>query len=83
MAPHVFLAALIGAFYGVLFHLWRGDSFQDLLIYFIVGIIGFGLGQIAANLIHIKLVMIGPLHILEATAISWGSLFIAQWLKIS
>jgi hypothetical protein len=82
MPPYVLLSILLGATYGVIFHLWRGKTIRDLLIYILMGIIGFALGQGMANLIGFSVLLIGPLHIVEATLVSWVSLFLIQWLKI-
>ncbi len=82
MPPYLLLSFLLGATYGLLFHLWRGKSFQDLVIYFFAGIIGFVLGQALGNLIGLDFFLIGPLHVAEATIVSWANLFIVQWLKI-
>ena len=48
----------------------------------IAGIIGFVLGQALGNLIGLDFFLIGPLHVAEATIVSWANLFIVQWLKI-
>ena len=82
MPPDVLLSLLLGATYGTLFHLRRGKSVRDLVIYFLTGIIGFGLGQGLANLLGFNFLLIGPIHIVEATTVSWVSLFVIQWLKI-
>lgn len=82
MPPYVLLSLLLGVIYGVLFHLWRGRSIKDLLIFLLAGIVGFGLGQIAGNLIAFDLLRLGPIYLLEATLVSWVALFLAQWLKI-
>ncbi len=82
MPPYILLSVVLGAIYGVLFHLWRGKSVQDLVIYIIAGVLGFVLGQILVTIAGFRFLMIGPLHIVEATLVSWGALFAAQWLKI-
>jgi uncharacterized membrane protein YfcA len=82
MAPYILLSFLLGAVYGALFHLWRGKNLRDLVIYFLTGVMGFFLGQGLGNLIGFDLFLIGPLHVAEATTISWGSLFLIQWLKV-
>ena len=82
MPPYLLLSLVLGAIYGTIFHLWRGKNVKDLVIYFFAGIIGFIIGQALGNLWGVKIFMIGPLHIIEATVISWASLFVAQWLKI-
>ena len=82
MPPYLLLSFLIGAIYGTLFHLWRGKTLRDLPIYFFTGVIGFGLGQALGNLIGLTIVLIGPVHIAEATIVSWTGLFLIHWLKI-
>ena len=82
MPPYLLLSALIGASYGTLFHLWRGKSLSDLPVYLLTGVIGFGLGQALGDLIGMNIALIGSIHIIEATIVSWLSLFLMYWLKI-
>ncbi|MCK6627931.1 MAG: hypothetical protein L6R45_22480 [Anaerolineae bacterium] len=82
MAPYLLLSLLLGGAYGALFHLWRGKNIRELVIYFLTGIIGFGLGQAIGNLLGLNVFLIGPLHIVEATVMSWACLFVMQWLKV-
>jgi hypothetical protein len=82
MPPFVLLALLLGATYGALFHFWRGKNLPELAIYLLTGVIGFGLGQVIGRLLGLNLLLIGPLHIIEATVVSWGSLFLVKWLKV-
>lgn len=82
MPPHLLLSLLLGAIYGTIFYLWRGKTLKDLLIYGAAAILGFIFGQALGNLLSLDIFLIGPLHVLEATVVSWASLFLAQWLKI-
>jgi len=82
MPPYLLLSLLLGGAYGALFHLWRGKNIRELVIYFLTGIIGFGLGQAIGNLLGLNVFLIGPLHIVEATVMSWACLFVMQWLKV-
>lgn len=82
MPPYIVLSLLVGGIYGTLFHLWRGKSIRDLIIYLLSGIIGFGFGQALADFLGFSFMMLGPVHIIEATIISWTTLFVIQWLKI-
>lgn len=82
MPPFILLSLLLGALFGTLFHLWRGKSLRELIMYLLTGVIGFGLGQAVAMMIGLDMGLIGPLHIAEATVASWGSLFLVNWLKI-
>jgi len=81
MPPYVLLSFLLGGVYGTLFHLWRGKTLRDLAIYFLTGIIGFGVGQLAGSLLGLTFLMLGPVHIALATVSSWAGLFFIQWLK--
>ena len=82
MPPYLLLSFLLGGIYGALFHFWQGKTIRDLVIYFLTGIIGFGLGQALGNLLELNSFLIGPLHIVEATVVSWLSLFMMKWLKV-
>ncbi|MCB0173694.1 MAG: hypothetical protein KDJ97_24455 [Anaerolineae bacterium] len=82
MPPFVLLGLLLGSLYGTIFHLWRGKSLRDFLIYLVAGIIGFGFGQGLGMALGVNMWLIGPLHVVEATVVSWISLFLIQWLKI-
>ncbi len=82
MSPHLLLSLLFGAIYGTIFHLWRGKTIKDLVIYGGTAMIGFIFGQALGNLLGLDIFLIGPLHVVEATLVSWGSLFLAQWLKL-
>lgn len=82
MLPYLLLSFLLGGIYGALFHFWQGKTIRDLVIYFLTGIIGFGLGQVLGNLLGLNIFLIGSLHIVEATIASWLSLFVMKWLKV-
>ncbi|MBI1880931.1 MAG: hypothetical protein HYR94_22355 [Chloroflexi bacterium] len=82
MPPYLLLSFLMGGIYGALFHFWQGKTIRDLAIYFLTGIIGFGLGQALGNLMALNVFLIGPVHIIEATIVSWTSLFVMKWFKV-
>lgn len=82
MPPYLLLSFLFGGIYGALFHLWEGKTIRELVIYFLTGIIGFGLGQALGNLLELNIFLIGPLHLVEASLVSWLTLFMMKWLKV-
>ena len=82
MPPYLLLSLLIAGTYGVLFHLWRGKTFRELLLYLGAAIAGFALGEVAGSAIGLPLFTLGPVHIVEASLASWSLLFIARWLKL-
>jgi uncharacterized membrane protein YeaQ/YmgE (transglycosylase-associated protein family) len=81
MPPYLLLSFLIGAICGTLFHLWRGKNLRDLFIYLLTGVAGCGLGQALGNMIGLDMILIGPVHIVEATIASWIMLFLIHWVK--
>ncbi len=81
MPPYLLLSVLLGALNGTIFHLWRGKTFRDLIIYFLTGIIGFGVGQFLGGLLGFDFFQLGSVHIIEATLASWAGLFLIRWLK--
>jgi len=82
MPPYLLLSLLIATLYGALFHLWRGKTFRELLLYLGAAIAGFALGEVAGSALGLPLLTIGQVHIVEASLASWGFLFIARWLKL-
>ena len=82
MPPYLLLLLLLGATYGVLFHLWRGKLLRDLIIYVLTGISGVSLGHALGDLLGFTSLMIGPLHLIEATLVGWLSLFVIHWLRL-
>jgi hypothetical protein len=81
-SPALVLSIIIASAYGALFHVWKGRTAKDLLIYLAAGLIGFGLGQLAGHTLGLGIFMIGQVHVVEASLICWLILFIAKWLKM-
>ena len=82
MPPYLLLSLLIAGVYGALFHLWRGKTFRELLLYLGAAVAGFALGGVAGGAVGLPLLTVGQVHIVEASLASWGFLFIARWLKL-
>ena len=81
-SPALVLSILIASAYGALFHVWKGETARDLLIYLVAGLVGFGLGQLAGNTLGLGVFMIGQVHVVEGSLMCWLVLFIAKWLKM-
>ncbi len=82
MAPYLLFSLLIATVYGAVFHLWRGKTFRELLLYLGAAIAGFAVGEVAGSALNLPLFTVGQVHIVEASLASWGLLFIARWLKL-
>jgi hypothetical protein len=80
--PSLLLAFLVASAYAALYNLWRNGSPRDLGLCLLTAWIGFALGQAAGWLLHFDWGMIGPLYIIEGTALTWASLLIGSWLRM-
>lgn len=81
-SPALVLSIAVASAYGALFHVWKGKTAKDLLLYLAAGLVGFGLGQLVGNTLSLGIFMIGQVHVVEASLICWLVLFIAKWLKM-
>jgi uncharacterized membrane protein YjjP (DUF1212 family) len=81
LPPYLLVATMVGATYGVLFHLWRGKTIRDLIIYFLTGILGFIIGQVLGTVLGLNFLLVGQIHLVAGTVASWGLLFFMQWFK--
>jgi hypothetical protein len=68
LSPALWLCVLFGLIYSVLFTLWRGGGFKQLLRDIVVGVLGFAAGQLLASILHLPTLRVGEVHLL------WGSL---------
>lgn len=68
--------------YGCVFHLWRGRTLWELVLYLVASGLGFALGQIVGNRIGWDWLMLGQVHLLEASAGSILLLILVHWLRI-
>jgi len=68
--------------YGCVFHLWRGKTLWELVLYLVASGLGFALGQIVGNRIGWDWLMLGQVHLLEASAGSILLLILVHWLRI-
>ena len=80
--PLLVLSAVIATLYSALFHLLWGETFKELGISWLAGLIGFGLGQALASSVNWGDVRIGELHLVAASAICWLFMALARRLKL-
>jgi hypothetical protein len=80
--PAFFLGFIVSTLYGALFHLLRGGSAGRLLLYVVLGWVGFWVGHFAAELLGLTFASLGPLHIGLATVGSLLFLAVGYWLSL-
>jgi hypothetical protein len=67
LAPTVIVFLGFGTAYALLFHLWRGRRLAHLLLFWLVSLLGFGLGYLAASLWAIHPIVLGGIPVVEAS----------------
>lgn len=79
VASYLF-AFILSTLYGAGFHLWRGGSARQLLLYLLAAWVGFAVGHIVGGWIGFTLWSAGPLHIIPASIGGVVALFSAHFL---
>jgi len=80
-SPVFLLSSVLATVWAALFHLLFGRRLLDLLLYWFVGIVGFLVWQAMADIIGLHWLMLGQIHLVEATLGCWIALLVAQCLK--
>jgi hypothetical protein len=81
--PALLLSLLLSVAYAAILHLWKGRSFQDLLLYLVASAGGFAVGQLLGLLLQIPLPRIGQVHVIEATIFAWLALIGVRELTVA
>jgi ABC-type uncharacterized transport system permease subunit len=78
--PALILALVLASLYAVLFHLWRGRGWRDLLFLWLAALIGFASGHLVGQLWGFVPWTIGQLHVIEGTVVALVLMGLARWL---
>lgn len=76
------LSLILASIYAGAFHVFKGKVLVELPIFWAAGVVGFIIGELVAQVLRLNFLMIGELHVVEASAVSIACLFIARWLKV-
>lgn len=79
--PSFVLGFLLATLYGALFHLWRGGGPGKLMLFIVLGWIGFWGGHVIANIFSISISAYGPLKVGMATIGSIIVMLLGYWLS--
>jgi hypothetical protein len=80
--PSILMGILISTLIGAAFHLLRGGGLGRLILYLLLGWVGFWAGQLAAVQLQWSFWTIGQLHLGMAAAGSLLFLSIGHWLSL-
>ena len=78
LSPTLVVFLGLGTTYALLFHLWSGRKLQHLLLFWLVSMLGFGLGYLIATLLPLHLLTLGGIPVIEASLGSLILLLIAR-----
>ena len=77
-SPTVVVFIGLGTTYALLFHLWGGRRLHHLLLFWLVSMLGFGLGYLVATILPSHLLTIGGIPVVEASAGALVLLLVAR-----
>lgn len=80
LSPALWLALLLAVCYSVLFTAWRG-GWRQLPLDLVAGLIGFGIGQLAGNLLGLRWLRVGEVQLLWGTLGSVGVLLLGRSIR--
>jgi uncharacterized membrane protein YeaQ/YmgE (transglycosylase-associated protein family) len=80
--PSLLLGFVISILLGAVFHVWRGGGGGKLLLYLVLGFVGFWVGQFLAERFNISYASVGSLHLGLAVPCGLSFLFLGHWLSL-
>ena len=80
--PVLLFGMLISTLYGAAYHLWRGGGAGKLLLFLILGWIGFWAGHAIGNYLNWTFGSLGQLRLGMATLSSVVFLSLGHWLSL-
>jgi hypothetical protein len=81
-SPSLILSLVVATLYAAAFHVLGGKRWSQLLITWVAALVGFGSGQVLAALLAWRDPLIGELHLVTASAVSWLFMFLARSLRL-
>lgn len=76
MPPALIVSFLLGSIYGLLFFLLARKSKRGFWLFWLVGALGFVLGQFIAEYVHLSQITLGDVHVIEGSLVCWILLFV-------
>jgi hypothetical protein len=70
----------LGTAYALLFHFVSGRNIQQLILFWLVSILGFGLGFGLAGLLGVHWILLGGVPVVEASVGAILLLLVARWV---
>lgn len=81
-SPALLLGSTMATVWAALFHLLAGRRWQQLILYWFAGLVGFAIGQAVGDALPWSVLMLGQVHVLEGSVACWAMMGIACALKL-
>ena len=81
-SPVFLLGSTFATLWAAIFHLLVGNKWPDLVLYWFIGLVGFGVGQSMAEALGLQWMLVGQLHLVEGTLACWIAMVVARWIKL-
>ncbi len=82
LSPTVVIFLCLGTAYALLFHVWKGKHLGHLPLFWLVSILGFGLGYLVSGLWPAHPVVLGSIPVVEASVGSLLMLLVARRFSV-
>ena len=79
-APTMVVFLGLSTAYALLFHFIGGRNIQQLILFWLVSVLGFGLGFGVAGLLGVHLFLLGGVPVIEASLGAVLLLLVARWV---
>lgn len=81
-SPVFLVSSTLATLWAAIFHLLFGRKLPDLILFWFIGLIGFAVGQATADVLELRWLLVGRVHLLEGTLCCWVAMLVARWLKV-
>jgi hypothetical protein len=81
-SPMFLLGTSVATLYAALFHLLTGRTWRQILLYWLVSVVAFLVGQAMGEMLSLAWPMLGQLHIIPASLAAWAALIVARLVKL-
>ena len=81
-SPVFLVGSTLATIWAAVFHLVLGRRWVDLVLYWFMGLIGFGVGQGMADALQLDWLLVGQVHVVEGTGACLIAMLVARWLKV-
>ncbi len=76
--PSLLFSFILASVIGLFFFIFAGRGWLGLLIYWLVSLIGFAVGEVVSRTLAFSLFPVGPVNVVEASLTSFIALLIAH-----